>query len=177
MKNIILIGYTASGKTSIGKELAKYLKYEFININEQICQELNISLKKFNSLSDKENIIESYIMDTLHIIQNKVIEIDSIVLSNELVLRILKYNGFFIWLYTDLKNTLNNILKYNSGLNYNDNLSHFEKCIQQAKIQRALTTVNAQCEDIKNYKIDVRNKSINILINEIIRYLRKQYII
>lgn len=42
--NIVLIGYMASGKTSIGKKLANKLGYEFIDLDDLIEDKENVSV-------------------------------------------------------------------------------------------------------------------------------------
>lgn len=46
MNNIILCGFMGSGKTSIGKELAKLTGYNFIDTDELIEQEQGIKIKE-----------------------------------------------------------------------------------------------------------------------------------
>lgn len=45
MENIVLIGYMGSGKTTIGKRLAKQLGYQFIDTDEYIEQKIKKSVK------------------------------------------------------------------------------------------------------------------------------------
>jgi len=42
--NIVLIGYMASGKTSIGKKLANKLNYDFIDLDDLIEEKENLSV-------------------------------------------------------------------------------------------------------------------------------------
>ncbi|SHJ00337.1 shikimate kinase [Algibacter luteus] len=41
---IVLIGYMASGKTSVGKKLAKKLNYKFIDLDDYIVEKENMSV-------------------------------------------------------------------------------------------------------------------------------------
>lgn len=45
-KNIILIGFMGSGKTSVGEELAKVLSYTFCDTDQLIEQEAGITIKE-----------------------------------------------------------------------------------------------------------------------------------
>ena len=42
--NIILCGFMGSGKTTIGKLIAEFLKMDFIDTDDDICLKLNIFL-------------------------------------------------------------------------------------------------------------------------------------
>jgi shikimate kinase len=46
VNRVILIGFRASGKTSVGKELAKKLKFRFIDLDEEIEKSLNKSIRE-----------------------------------------------------------------------------------------------------------------------------------
>ena len=46
MKNIVLTGFMASGKTSVGSEIARISKLEFIDTDALIEQELNMTVSK-----------------------------------------------------------------------------------------------------------------------------------
>lgn len=47
--NILLFGVSNIGKTTIGKNLAQYLGYEFFDIDEEVKSELGITLEEFVS--------------------------------------------------------------------------------------------------------------------------------
>ena len=44
MKNIVLTGFMASGKTTVGKKLAEVLNYKFIDTDEFIENETKMSI-------------------------------------------------------------------------------------------------------------------------------------
>lgn len=46
MENIILIGYMGSGKTTIGKNLAKKKKYIFVDTDEMIVEQQRRSINE-----------------------------------------------------------------------------------------------------------------------------------
>ena len=46
MENIILIGYMGSGKTTIGKNLAKQKKYKFVDTDEMIVEQQRRSINE-----------------------------------------------------------------------------------------------------------------------------------
>ncbi|MCF7569275.1 AAA family ATPase [Sabulilitoribacter arenilitoris] len=75
--NIVLIGYMASGKTSIGKKLANKLGYNFIDLDDLIEENENLSVTDvFKSKG------EIYFRKQEHVYLNKVLNSkDNVVLS------------------------------------------------------------------------------------------------
>ena len=54
MKNIVLIGFMATGKTSVGRSLSKRLKREFFEIDEIIEKKEGTSIKKIFETKGEE---------------------------------------------------------------------------------------------------------------------------
>lgn len=44
MKNIVLIGFMCSGKSTVGRELAKEVNYKFIDTDQWISQQMNLTI-------------------------------------------------------------------------------------------------------------------------------------
>lgn len=186
MKNIILIGFVCSGKTSIGKELAKQINYNFIDIKEKIADVMNMSWIQLNQrLSIKQlNDLEQATINELRGIKRTIIELDSLALINDINIRILNHNGYFIWLKTDIQDVIKNIIYdetqnriFRFTLNNYSKANHFEKCMQYAKAQRAMIDYEAFYRDNADLIVDVHDKSINLLTNNIIQLLINKYII
>ena len=54
-KNIVLIGHMGSGKTSLGRNISKLLKKEFIDTDEEIEKKIGISINKiFSEYGEKK---------------------------------------------------------------------------------------------------------------------------
>ena len=53
MKNIVLIGFMGTGKTSTGKALAVKLGYAFLDIDQKIEEEYGMSIPRMFSLSEQ----------------------------------------------------------------------------------------------------------------------------
>lgn len=54
MNNIILIGFMGSGKTSVGRELAKVLSYQFSDCDELIEKETGLTVKEIFTSSGED---------------------------------------------------------------------------------------------------------------------------
>lgn len=113
MKNIVLIGMPASGKSTIGVILAKELKYRFTD-TDLIIQEKNdktlIEIIESSGLESFLNI-EDEILATLHCSKNIIATGGSAVYGNNAMTN-LKNEGIIIYLrlrYEVIKSRLNNI--------------------------------------------------------------------
>lgn len=63
-KPIFLIGFMGSGKTTLGKKLAKQLNKEFIDLDERIVKQIGISIPEYFELHGEENfrLLESKLL-------------------------------------------------------------------------------------------------------------------
>lgn len=111
-KNIILIGMTGVGKTTIGKEISKILNYKFIDLD------LNIEENNDNTI---ENIFKNYGEDffrkeesseLLKVLDEKksVISTGAGIVEKKENLEILKKIGIIIFLDSDMENLEKNII-------------------------------------------------------------------
>ena len=69
MSNIVLMGFMGAGKTTIGKELAKALGYEFIDTDERIEREQGRKISDIFS-EDGEEVFRQMETDLLKNLQN-----------------------------------------------------------------------------------------------------------
>lgn len=69
MSNIVLMGFMGAGKTTIGKELAKALGYEFIDTDERIEREQGRKISDIFS-EDGEEVFREMETDLLKNLQN-----------------------------------------------------------------------------------------------------------
>ena len=76
MNNIVLCGFMGTGKTSVGKELAKRLNYTFLDTDELIEQEQSITIKKIF-----EKYGEEYFRNLEYEACKKVSEMKNLVIS------------------------------------------------------------------------------------------------
>ncbi len=83
--NIFLIGLMGSGKTSIGKVLAKNLKKSFLDIDNEIINKMNLTIseifEKYGEIKFRE--MESEILHSLTIDKNAVISTGGGIILNK----------------------------------------------------------------------------------------------
>lgn len=184
MKNIVLIGFMASGKTVVGEALAKQLDYKFIDIDNELEKKLNMSIKKIHETIelDQINDYEQDIVNSFYILKNQLIALNMKAVCNDHLMRILKHNSLVIYLATDLAHSLQFAMedekkkhKYRILLNKYNEVNHFQKCKKYSVALRVLTDLELLYKQYYDYKIDVRDKSINTIVDNIMTLLSNKY--
>jgi len=103
MKNIILIGYRCTGKTSVGQELARRLDLPFIDTDDLIVREAGMPVDEivrsggWPFFREKENEV----IKGLSSVEGTVIAPGGGALEDPENRGILKRNGLFVWLTAD----------------------------------------------------------------------------
>lgn len=101
-KNIILIGFMGTGKTTIGKRLASTLKREFIDTDEDIEEVTGMTIPQiFNKLGEiRFRSEESLAVKRAVSKQNRIIATGGGIVLQESNLKTLKANGVLVLLKT-----------------------------------------------------------------------------
>ena len=102
--NIVLIGQTLSGKTTIGKVLQKDLNKELIDIDELINQENTLSIKDINNSSSlkKFRALEKQVIKKASLKLNSIIIPGAGAILDKENITNLKRNGILIFLDVDI---------------------------------------------------------------------------
>tara|TARA_B100000686_G_scaffold244934_1_gene254050 strand:+ start:242 stop:751 length:510 start_codon:yes stop_codon:yes gene_type:complete len=164
-KNLILIGMMASGKSTIGRLLAKKLNLKFFDTDFII--EKKLKMKIFEIFKKKG---EPYFRNlekkiTLNILNknNCVISLGGGAFINEKVRKVIQKNNTTIWLNWSSK-TLIDRIKKNNKRPVASNLSNNE--LKNLLISRSKIYSKA------NYKIDCENMEKLEIVNKIIQLLK-----
>ena len=103
--NIFLIGLMGSGKSSIGKVLAKNLKKSFLDIDNEIINKMNLTIseifEKYGEIKFRE--MESEILHALTIDKNAVISTGGGIILNKKNISKMKEIGVIVHLDIDIK--------------------------------------------------------------------------
>lgn len=159
--NIIFTGMMGSGKTTIGKELAKLTGYEFIDTDAIIEKEQNIKIVEIFSKYGEGyfRTLENELVKKISLKDNSVISLGGGAFCNQDNISILKNTGFTIYLKTSIENILNRLS---------------EDEIKKRPLLKDLNNFNNLLEKREVYYnqahliISTDNKSINEIINEIL---------
>ena len=112
MKNIVLIGFMGSGKTEVGKRLAKRLGYIFIDTDKVIEDKLGRSITEiFRDYGESYfRELEAKLVEDLSGIKGHVISTGGgIVLNRENILSFKKYGFMICWLKASPETIYNRI--------------------------------------------------------------------
>ena len=99
-RNLVLIGMPSCGKTTVGKAVSKALDMEFIDSDELIVKKTGMSIPEiFKTMGEKGfREIESKVIAEISLLQNKVIATGGGVVLNNRNTKLLKANGFVVFL-------------------------------------------------------------------------------
>lgn len=162
-KNIVLIGFMGSGKTSVGKRLSIKLKREFVDMDDFIVQKLGMTVneifEKFGEQYFRD--IENELCERFATKKNKIIATGGGVIKNEKNVDNLKKSGVIVYLKTTPENIAYNLRNDNSRplLMVEDKLAKIRELMQQ----RVPTYEKYADVTIDVSQLDLENTLINIL--------------
>jgi len=164
-KNLILIGMMASGKSTIGRLLAKKLNLKFFDTDFIIEKKTKMKIVEIFQKKGEPYFRNLEKKITLNLLNknNCVISLGGGAFINETVRKVAQKNNATIWLNWNLKTLIDRIKKNNkrpvaSNLNNNE--------LKDLLINRSKIYSKA------NYKIDCENMQKTEIINKIIQLLK-----
>ena len=164
-KNLILIGMMASGKSTIGRLLAKKLNLKFFDTDFVIEKKAKMKIVEIFQKKGEpyfRNLEKKIILNLLNK-NNCVISLGGGAFINETVRKVAQKNNVTIWLDWSLK-TLIDRIKKNNKRPVASNLSNNE--LKDLLIYRSKIYSKA------NYKIDCENMQKTEIVNKIIQLLK-----
>lgn len=101
-KNIVLIGISGCGKTSIGDMIAKKLNYEFVDTDE-VVESFGMSVEElFESGEDSFRLIETMAVKQVASYENAVISTGGGVVTKEKNMEYLRNNSVIVFIVRDI---------------------------------------------------------------------------
>lgn len=166
MKNIILIGFMGTGKTTVGKELAKFKDMNFLDMDFEIEKKehktINQIFKENGEGYFREK--EAELFREISCLENTVISTGGGIIENESNVELLKNIKNVIWLdgnvNTIVKNLENEIEK-RPKLKGKDVKKY---------IQKLLDKRYKKYEECSNTKINIDDKNIEQVVSDILVY-------
>ncbi|MFH1825504.1 MAG: shikimate kinase [Candidatus Firestonebacteria bacterium] len=163
MKNIILLGFMGTGKTTIGKILAKKLEFKFIDVDEIIEERIGKSISKiFKEDGEKKfRIIEKEVVRDVSKLKNTIISTGGGVVLLEKNVNNLRKNGILISLMSSPESILKRVIKDKKRplLNYSNKLKTIKKLLD-FRFPYYVNNVD--------YIIDTSNLSPNKIVKKIL---------
>ena len=127
MKNVILIGFMGSGKTTIGKIISDKKNMRFIDMDLEIEKMENKKINQIFSENGEKYFREkeSSLLKQLCSLKNSVISTGGGIIENEFNIEILKKQPYVIWLDANedtIENNVKNEIEKRPKLKEGDNL-------------------------------------------------------
>ena len=112
--NLVIVGATASGKTTVAYQLSKVLGFGFIDIDQRIVEKAGRSISEIFAKDgvDVFRAIESEILESLQGILNHVIVAGAGAIESEKNWELLKAIGPSIWLATPIAEIVHRLTKF-----------------------------------------------------------------
>lgn len=167
VKNIILIGFMAAGKSTVGKQLAKALGWDFFDTDRTVEQVTGMKIaelfKKHGEVRFRSE--EQLAVKRIHVMTHTVISTGGGTVLNPDNWRILASNGVIIHLYVPFETALSRVKNRNERpllLKSNDEL----KALWEARLGKYQQA---------HISIDTTTKDIPTITEEILSYLKGGY--
>ncbi len=173
MKNIILIGMTGTGKTTIAKKLSTELNGEFIDIDKIIETKYNMSIENIFSKEGEQSFREkeSNIINNLKIFDKlNIISTGGGIVKNIDNIKVLKDIGIIFLLEGSIDAIIKNLKNDNINsrpLLKNKDLRETLKNMHDERYENYLNS--------SNYIINIDNKSIDEIVREIINIMKENH--
>jgi shikimate kinase len=112
--NLVIVGATASGKTTVAYQLSKVLGFGFIDIDQRIAEKAGRTIPEIFAREgvDRFREVETEILASLNGIQNHVIVAGAGAIESPKNWEILKGIGPSIWLATPIAEIVSRLIKF-----------------------------------------------------------------
>ena len=161
--NLFLIGFSGSGKSSVGKKLAKNLSYNFLDTDRIIEKTTSLSIDETISTKGEKEFrsIETQVLSKIDFSQNNVISTGGGLPTEKDNIRIMKNNGSIIW----LKASIDSI--YDRLKNSKEIRPLIGNHIEKENIE-SLYNSRQSVYNIADVSIDTDNKNLDEITKELI---------
>ena len=166
LKTIVLIGMMGSGKTSVGKELAKKLNVAFIDIDQEIEKKYQMNIPEIFQTKGESFFRKIEENVSCKLINGKpcVISIGGGGFLNKKIRSKIKINATSIWINTSLDKIYQR-LKESKNKRPLLNYKNLKKSIKEIYDKRKPVYKKA------NYKIQIKSDNKKIIVENIIKKL------
>lgn len=168
-ENIILIGFMGCGKTSVGKQLAQKLSYEFLDTDEEIEKRQKMTISKIFAEKGEEYFreLETQVLEEmLPTVKQTVISTGGGLPLREKNAKILKDLGVVIYLKATKETTLERVYMDRSRpILAGDNL--------EERIDNLLKTRAPSYEAAAHTEVVTDHRTYSSIITDILEFIRK----
>lgn len=172
MKNIILIGYRCTGKTSVGKKLSERLCLPFFDTDDLIVERAGMSIREIVEKGgwDLFRQKEKEAIKGLSSMQDSILATGGGVFENQENRETLKRNGLFVWLTADVKTIMERMFSDQNSRSRRPSLSDDDLYTETSII---LKKREAAYRELADFTIDTSERNIDLIADEICNFLKK----
>lgn len=168
MKNVILIGFMGSGKTTIGKIIADKKNMKFVDMDLEIEKIENKNINQIFSENGEKYFREkeANLLKELSLMENTVISTGGGIIESKFNIEILKKQPCVIWLNANentIENNVKNEIDKRPKLKEDDNL--------KLSIKKLLNKRYDKYKESANIRVNVNNKNVDQVVSEILVYI------
>lgn len=167
-KSLVLVGMMGTGKSTIGKEVAKKLKVEFIDTDELIEKEENVAISEIFKKNGEKYFreLEEKIFLKIKDDKEKIISVGGGAFINDIIRKKILKEYLSIWLNVD-EDLIISRIKRNAKKRPMVDQNNIEKSVKNLKKTRD------PIYKLANYEIDCNLNNKNKIIEKIIDFYEK----
>lgn len=162
MRNIVLIGFMGSGKTSVGQKLSQELALSFVDTDDVIEERAGKSIKQIFTEEGEEafRFLERKIVREVSAPEGKVIACGGGVVLDPRNVKALKRKGVFFYLKTSTE-----VICKRTKASFERPL--LQVANKKGQIEKLLCLREKTYQEVADFTIDTSNLSINQVVEEI----------
>ena len=168
IKNLILIGYRSSGKTSVGAALANKLQVPFCDTDALISRRTGKSVREIVAEKGWEGFRreERIVIKGLSFMTGSVIALGGGAVMDTVNLEALREKGFFIWLVADAKTVIGRMEKDAITVEQRPPLTNADPIAETAALLKEREPVYRLLAD---YIVDTTDRTVEAVVDEIMK--------
>ncbi|RKY76156.1 shikimate kinase [candidate division KSB1 bacterium] len=170
MKNIVLIGYRCTGKTSAGKKLSERLGLPFFDTDDLIVERAGMPINKIVEKGgwDLFRKKEREVIRKLSAMNKNIIATGGGAFENQENREALKKNGLFVWLTADVETIMERMLVDQNTKSRRPPLS-----LNDLKTETTLILKKREptYRELADFTVDTSGKRIEGIVNDILNFL------
>lgn len=165
--NIVLIGFRGTGKSCVGKAIARCMKRRFIDADDYLEQKVSKTIKEIFSEGGEKRFrqIESEIIEELTLLDGVVIAAGGGAVLKEENVKNMKRNGFVVLLEADIETIHKRLTEDTEGQAQRPGLTNMK---QYEEIRYLLEYRKPFYEEAADYRIDTTKLSVNQIAEKVI---------
>ena len=168
MKNIILIGFMGTGKSTVGKRLARVKNMKFLDMDFEIEKKENKTISQIFKEHGETyfRAKESELLKEVSSLENTIISTGGGIVENGINIEILRNTKNVVWLDGNV-NTISNNLK--NGIAKRPKLKDVKDI--KSYVNELLNKRYVNYEKCSDIKIDINDKNIDEVVMDILVYI------